>query len=385
MGAILKIYERHGRPMMNEYKDEKYNPAVDKLTYPNGKGRSFYIEGDLILTGTITLDELQRCYPDVWNAMNGEPAAMDPLLELALLFVGVEQAQYPTAWVIQKIIPTQPGDGALWMQKVLLMDQSPPIPLGHPVRWSLYGRTGFDDLGFIWRMRTMASDLKPFTEAAQFIAETGASFGTASIGKAIFKKIKRKLVRALVRRGLVRLLRLLAKALVGVVPEATQAAVLAFIKEAAKEVRAIRAEDRLRAFTGQAEPVNRAIAKGATAAAAALVASLVDATRETVFKRIDGFVAPALGMGQEIIKAKVKGYLYKRVIALFTTDTFGALTELLKRATLASLAKNGEFDEAKFARELSSGLLDQCKTMFKRFVLEMPEAIVDDLVQLVYA
>jgi hypothetical protein len=390
MAMLVKLWKnRHGYPVMREYQSVEHNPEVKRLTYPNGEGRNYYIPGDCVLTGERTLKELAKSYPEMSRAADEDPGTLESLLEIALVFAGVEKAKYKTAWRIQEMYPTHvtfPGDGWIVMQHLVLLDENTPIPLGSPYRWSMV------DLNWSWRMKETAAqmerDLLPMIDAAVTLAEIGVTFGTSTVTKVIASKVKRKAAKLLIKRGLLRVLRVALKVLSKAVIKATLAAIKAFATEVARQVMAFNEAQRLRQFSGQAAKSHDwkvVIITAAPLAATAFIVSLLDAVRQTVFKKIDKFIGEALGLAPDLLETKIKAYVLKEVVDVFTTGAVDLLTRAVSNAVTASLDSAGRFDEGKFGRQLVIALSDQLSSLLVGKLKGIPEAVGEQLTDLVAA
>jgi hypothetical protein len=104
-----------------------------------------------------------------------------------------------------------------------------------------------------------------------------------------------------------------------------------------------------------------------------------------VFKKIDTFVGEALGLAPDLLETKVKTYLLKEAVDLFTTGAFDLLARAISNAVAASLDTAGNFDEAKFGRELVSALSDQLSGLLTGKMKGIPETVGDQLAELVAA
>jgi hypothetical protein len=388
MGWLVKVWrKKNGDPIMREYQDRTHNPEVAQLTYANGDGRTYYIPGDCVLTGKHSLDDLQREYPELRRANTGDPSTLESVLEIALVFAGVEKASYATAWRIDKMEVTHVkfmGDGYLYMQRLLVLDETTPMPIGSQVYWSM------EELNWSWRMKKMAEDwertLIPMINAAVTVAEVGVTFGASTVTKIIARKAKRRLAKEFIKRGMRRVLRVAVRVLSQAVVKATLAAIKEFVLEVTKLVRAFDATTRLRQLSKTAATPfdwRGAVTLAVPKAAAAFVSTLLEAARESVFKKIDAFAAEALGLMPDAIASKIEVYLLKEVTDLFTIGAFDLLNRSVSSAITASLDSAGNFDEKKFGKELVDALRDQLSSLLTGKVTAIPEAVGDQIAELV--
>jgi hypothetical protein len=97
MAMLVKLWRnRYVAPIMREYGDTKYNPVLTTLTYPTRGRRNYYIPGDLVLTDVNKLADLQQSYPELERAAKQDPSTLESMLEIGLVFLGLEQAKYKT-------------------------------------------------------------------------------------------------------------------------------------------------------------------------------------------------------------------------------------------------------------------------------------------------
>jgi hypothetical protein len=215
---------------MDEYQDREHNPAVEKLTYPNGDGkRKYYIKGDFILTGTRTLEQLEESYPELRAPASEDPSTLESAFGIALLFLGVEKITYKTAWRIVSMEPHGAGAGSLVMQHVVFFHGDTPVPVGPDVRWS------YRDITWAWRIKKVSENLVLIIPVAEVLAE-GATLGTATVTRIIAKKVARKAAKELVRYGLRRVLRVIIKVLSNTLVKGTVAALKAFARDITNRV-----------------------------------------------------------------------------------------------------------------------------------------------------
>jgi len=303
----------HWYSILREYQDKEHNPEVKALTYPNGSARNYYLEGDLVLVNRQQLRFLEKQFPELRAAANEDPSALQSLLQITLVFLGVESKEYVTGWRINKLSPWGgSGAGEATMQFLIVLDDDTPVPLGYPQRHSL------ELLNEKWRLSLTARDLvknvMPIINAAAFIAEMGVTFGTSTVIRVVAKKAARKAAKAMIKRGMRRLLRIVLKTMASVAVKGSTAAVKVFTVKIADKVESHKADERVRLFGRKAETSfdwKPAIKSAATSAASEFVSALIEAVRESIFDKMDEFWK-ALDYMPKTIEQKIKEYLLKR-------------------------------------------------------------------------
>jgi hypothetical protein len=382
VGDLVKVWRnKFGEPVMEEYQDREHNPVVEKLTYPNGDGRrKYYIKGDFILTGERTLEQLEESYPELRAAASEDPSTLESAFGITLLFLGVEKITYKTAWRIVSMEPYGTGAGSLVMKHVIFFHGDTPVPVGPDVRWS------YHDIAWRWRIKKVSENLVLIIPVAEVLAE-GATLGTATVTRIIAKKVAKKAAKELVRYGLRRVLRVILKVLSNTLVKGTVAALKAFADEITKKVVERTAAERVQMFSSKAaEPYNwgPTIKAAAAAAAAAFVGALLDAVRKEVFnKSVQEFAVNALGLAPDAIETKIKVYLLKSTINLFTTDAMDTFNSGIVAALKASIDANGNLDASKFASNLGTQLGRSLTSLFQGKLKGLIEGPADDLANLV--
>jgi hypothetical protein len=377
MGRILKFWRQHGIPIIREYKDERHNPEVERLTFQNDPRRNFYIEGDLIFVGSKSLDNLEKSYPELRQARHEEPEALESLAQIALLFLGVDKKKYKTARRILRITPYVTADGIIETQAVVFLDDSNPIPVGN-VHEQYSGKFEFD-----FRMYQYAACTVPVIEGFLDFAGFVISGGTTSILKKGVKAAARAAAKPLIKAGFRRILRTLAKPMAKALASATREALVAFAKEIAKSLSSVPT-----AKPGDADstPESRwkgAVVSAASAAAGAFVTALLGAVQEAVFSKIDVFFR---GFGLvKSIKEELKTYFTKQVVALFTTRFLSKIIESLSTAVAAATTPDGGVDAEVFQTKLIELLREALTAPLRSIFDDSQTAIADAFSALVVA
>jgi hypothetical protein len=113
------------------------------------------------------------------------------------------------------------------------------------------------------------------------------------------------------------------------------------------------------------------------------VSSLIDAVRKVSSKKIDEFAKDALGLMPDVIESKIKTYLLKEITNVFTTGAIDLLNSAVATAVAESVDSAGNFDEAQFGRALTSALYDKLASLCQATVKAIPEAVGDQIAELV--
>jgi hypothetical protein len=359
---------------MREFKDERHTPEVERLTFQNDPRRKYYVEGDLIFYDSATLERLEKLYPQLRQAREEDPGALEDLVRIALLFLGIEKKKYKTALRIVQIVPHSGGHGEIETQAVVFIEEK-PIVVGNKKRVFEH------ELEFHLKMYQNAACTVPVIEGFLDVAGFVVSGGAQSILKKGAKAAARAAATPMIKAGMRRILRVLAKPMAKALASATLAAMVAFAKEMAKSMLPAVAAKPSDAGSAPASRWKGAVVSAAIIAAAAFVTALLGAVQEAVFARIDVFFR-GLGLVKSI-KQELGTYFTKRIVALFTTQCFDTVIQSLLKAVAAATKPDGGLDSDVFQKKLVELLREALTTPLRSIFDDSQKAIADTFSALV--
>ena len=134
----MHIGQAGGVPAVFEY--DRDGNRQRELTFKPNEDRDYYVAGDLVLTCTLTMKQLEQLFPELKGDDSGDES---PLMLLAVGFLLGPPEEYKLGWRIEEISVAGDGLGYVTRRAILFLDENTAVEL-ETVRRSSRSRLSTD-------------------------------------------------------------------------------------------------------------------------------------------------------------------------------------------------------------------------------------------------
>ena len=311
------------------------NRRRQSLTYPNQRGRSYYSEEDVILTGII----YQRQLLDIFEELR---PTQEQKLTITRFLAGIfmDEPSYKLGWRIKKISPANDarGGGQIECRAVLYFSDTDEVELKEIRNWSR------DQLVIDFHQHQVGQSMMELVPILERVAELATLPGSGSLrtlGRRTGRRILAKGARAIINRALRRLFVKFLRFLRGSV----SASIRSFLKTLAQDLARQRERNQIRnrANHNSASSLNvqAAIERAAASAATTLIS-------KTLGQRLTREIQRAINEIQQVdpilgatLRQRIAGYVTRKIIALFTIHKLEIIIQAVSKAHARSLNEEG--------------------------------------------
>lgn len=353
----LRVHERHGRPVIYEYKNGK---MVFKTTNPS-KAKMAYMEGDIFLIQELRRRDVESIYPSLRRKSNDFS-----FLSLLLLFVGFEEPEYTIGHRIKKIdlftkfVSTNAVIklGGQW------------IPIKGKNSFRVYSEV---KLNIRWNHYVVSSNIVRFGKLVEAVTINIASFGTAAIGRKIGKKIVSYVGKKVARRGFRKIFSEAFKTLLTTSLKCSKKFIIAFAKDLEAKNQVAEMHKSAGAFFDNRLIVHQSLVTTSSEFSNCLVETLFD---NAATKHIPEFIEDLLGESAGMIKKKIAAAITTEIIKLPTTAFFTKMNTAIMKAAADSADGKKDFSEL-----MLKYMLDEWKGHLSSMAKDWSSSIADSLVE----
>ena len=341
----VHIGQAGGVPAVFEY--DRDGKRQRELTFKPKEDRDYYVAGDLVLTCTLTMKQLEQLFPELKGDEGGDES---PLMLLAVGFLLGPPEEYKLGWRIEEISVAGDGLGYVTRRAILFLDENTAVEL-ETVRRSSRSRLSTD-----WVFLSLAAGMEWIKVVGNFYAEAAMALvggGVSAVARGsvrgmlvigLRQAVKRGARKALIRKAWLTLKRDMVRHVL--------AATRDFIKTFLVEIKKGREIRELGQRAGVGDPTfkNTVLQQAYIKAAGAFTATLISET-------LGGSLSNALkASGYTEIQQEVTN----RIVMAFAGNMPGVFVKAIAAAAAAAGDAPGKFD-----KHFSDAMLSELSAQFR--------------------